>query len=289
VATRRDLDDPATIHRVGEAVGCGPRLQLLAALTEADSKATGPSAWGSWKAELLALLVDRVAHVLAGGDISDVPSESFPTGDHLARMLESEDRIEGRDQVLTVVTEDHPGVFSRIAGVLALHGLDVLRASAYSSEQGRALAEFHVSDPIRSQVPWGRVVADLELVLDGRLALSARLAERAQTYARNRPPSSRPAAGAAIAVAVRFDNQASDGATVIDVHTPDRIGALYRITRAFSELDLDIRSARVETLGAQVVDSFYVRDRHGAKVTDKHALAEIERAVVHSLADGPTA
>ena len=58
---------------------------------------------------------------------------------------------------------------------------------------------------------------------------------------------------------------------------------LYRITRALAELDLDIRAARVETLGANVVDAFYVRDAHGAKIDDPSLLAEIERAILHSL------
>ena len=60
VATRRDLSDDATITGVADAVGSQLVLELLAALTEADSMATGPSAWGSWKAELVEELVDRV-------------------------------------------------------------------------------------------------------------------------------------------------------------------------------------------------------------------------------------
>ncbi len=82
-----------------------------------------------------------------------------------------------------------------------------------------------------------------------------------------------------------FDNQASADATVIDVYAPDRIGVLYRITRALAELDLDIRSARVQTLGAHVVDSFYIRDRQGRKITDDETLLEVERAVLHSVSE----
>src|SRR5205823_1833765 len=82
---------------------------------------------------------------------------------------------------------------------------------------------------------------------------------------------------------VRFDNDASEAATVIDVHAPDAIGVLYRITRALAELDVDIRSARVQTLGTQVVDAFYVVDRSGAKITDPETGAEIERAILYHL------
>ncbi|HEX2700487.1 MAG TPA: [protein-PII] uridylyltransferase [Acidimicrobiales bacterium] len=277
VATRRDLDDPATVDRVAAAVGTVDRLNLLAALTEADSLATGPSAWGPAKAQLVSRLVTLAAHVLGGGDSAALPTPAFPNAQQRALLAAGGQHIDGRDEVLTVVTDDHPGVFSRVAGVVALHGLDVVAASAYSSDDGRALAEFRVSDPFRSVTPWPRIVVDLEAALEGRLALDARVAERAHTYgrgtARLRP---QPAT-------VSFHADASAVATVIDVEATDGVGVLYRITRALAEFDLDIRSAKVQTLGGRVVDAFYVRDRSGAKITDPALLTEIERAIVHSL------
>jgi [protein-PII] uridylyltransferase len=78
----------------------------------------------------------------------------------------------------------------------------------------------------------------------------------------------------------------SASTTVIDVHVPDQIGLLHRITRVMAELDLDIPPAKVETFGAQAVDSFYVRDLRGAKMLDQRALVEIERAILHDLGDG---
>jgi [protein-PII] uridylyltransferase len=86
---------------------------------------------------------------------------------------------------------------------------------------------------------------------------------------------------------VTFDDDASTNATVIDVRAPDAMGVLYRITRALTELDLDIRSAKVQTIGHHVVDAFYVRDAGGNKITDGHTLGELERAILHSL-DGST-
>jgi len=282
-ATRRDLDDPVTIRRVAAAVGSASRLRLLAALTEADSLATGPLAWGPWKADLVARLVERVARQL-GEEAGMGATDSFPTPGQLARLTAGGQQIEAAGNRLTLMTDDRPGIFSRVAGVLALHGLEVLAAAAHSG-QGRALAQFQVTDPFRDELPWPRVVADLELALQGRLALSARLAERARTYGRTRrvPSVGRPAA------TVRFDDEASAEATVIDVHATDGIGVLYRITWALAELDLDIRSAKVQTLGAQVVDAFYVSDGRGGRITDPHTKGEIERAILHALADPPAA
>ncbi|MCU1462475.1 MAG: glnD [Acidimicrobiales bacterium] len=283
VATRRDLDDPTTIERVAAAVGSVERLELLAALTEADSTATGPTAWGPWKAGLVDQLVERVTQVLAGADPRGVIRESFPSAEQLARLAAGGRRFETNADCLTVMADDRPGLFSRVAGVLALHGLDVLRAAAYSTDEGRALEEFHVVDPVRDEVPWERINADLERVLLGRLAINARLAERARTYDRTRPRAPSITRGT-----VHFDNEASATATVIDVQATDGIGVLFRITRALAELDLDIRSAKVQTLGEQVVDAFYVRDSSGEKITDPHQLGEIERAVLHSLATDAT-
>ena len=276
VATRRDLDDPATIRSVAEAVGTVDRLRLLAALTESDSLATGASAWGAWKADLVRHLVERTAEYLQDGE--SLAPEPFPSASDLARLALGGRHIEAAGAVLTVMNDDHPGLFSRVAGVLAMHGLDVLAAAAYSSEDGRALSEFRVADRMHDEPPWPRVLNDLDLALDGGLAVKARVSARARTYARNAPRSRKPARRC-----VTFDNHASEGATVIDVRAPDAIGTLYRITATLAEFDLDIRSAKVQTLGHEVVDAFYVRDRSGAKITEQARLDEIERAILHVL------
>jgi [protein-PII] uridylyltransferase len=277
VATRRDLDDPTTIERVAEAAGSVERLHLLAALTEADSLATGPAAWGSWKEGLVRTLEERTAHVLGGGALGEVVAEEFPDARQRALVAEGRQVIEGDDDVLTVVAGDRPGLFSRVAGVLALHGLGVLGAAAWSSDDGGALAMFTVERPATRPVEWTKITNDLERALTGRLALNARLEERARTYSRRRP------VGPGVSTNVTFDNAASAKATVIEVAAPDSMGLLYRLTRALAELDLDIRSAKVQTLGVQVVDAFYVRDGSGQKVSDGQQQAEIERAIRHAV------
>lgn len=287
VATRRDLDDPTTIELVAKAAGDTATLRLLAALTEGDSLATGPAAWGGWKAQLVHDLVDRTAHLLDGGSIDDVPRDEFPTAEHLERMAAGGQVLDGRDDTLTVVTTDRPGVFSRVAGVLALHGLAVLDANAYSADAGSAgagmaLARFRVESAFGPVVPWDRVVRDLEAAFSGRLALTARLDERARTYANRRSTSATP-----VRTGVAFDDRASRVATVIDVLAPDSVGLLHRITRALAELELDIRSAKVSTLGPQVVDAFYVRTADGEKLTDDVLQREVERAILHAVSSGP--
>jgi [protein-PII] uridylyltransferase len=188
--------------------------------------------------------------------------------------------LRGEDDRLTVVTPDRPGVFARVAGVLALHGLNVLGAQAHSDEEGMAASEFRVVAPAHGPVPWSSVLADLERALDGRLALEARLAERAKAYDR------RTLGGIAGPPTVIAHNDASSNATVLEVRCPDRTGVLYRIASALADMLLDIRHAKVQTLAHDVVDSFYVRTAAGAKVTDPAHLAEIERAIVHRVSAG---
>jgi [protein-PII] uridylyltransferase len=279
VATRRDLDDPATVATVVAAVGSAEVLELLAALTEADGVSTGPAAWSPWKADLVRALVTRVDHVLGGGRSQEV-AEPFPTAAQRELLAAGEQRILCEGSQLTLVCTDRHGLFNRVAGVLALHGLDVLDAAA-ATEGTMALEVFRVESSLGPAFSWPSVAQDLERALDGRLALRARLAERARRYA-----SGKRLAAARVETEVRFDLAASGDATVVEVHAADAVGVLYRITRAFADLDLDIVSAKVQTLGPMVVDSFYLRDAAGAKIADQTTLAEVERAVLHALEEG---
>jgi [protein-PII] uridylyltransferase len=277
VATRRDIDDPATIDGVARAVASREVLGLLAALTEADSLATGSAAWSEWKAGLVRALVARVDHVLGGGAAREV-SDEFPSAEQRALLAAGAQTIRTAGDRLTVVTPDRHGLFSRVAGVLSLHGLGVLDA-AVASEGGWAIEVFRVESSFGPTFTWDRVVADLHLALAGRLAIRARLADRVRTYGDRRarqPADTEPE--------VRFDLDASEDATVVEVHATDGLGVLYRITSALADLDLDIVGAKVQTLGPQVVDSFFVRSSDGAKVADPAVLTEIERALLHALA-----
>ena len=253
-------------------------ISLVHALTEADSIATGPAAWGQWKAGLVAQLVRRTAHVLRGGDASEMVEVPFPTVEHRALLAERRLIVQGEAGTLTVVAPDRPGLFSRVAGTLALNGVDVVDASAHT-EAGMALEVFRVKSVFGDEPNWPRVRADVERALAGRLALRARLAERARTYPAPRATNARPKPPR-----VLVDNHTSDLATVVEVEAPDGIGVLYRITQALLECDLDIVNAKVQTLGSDAIDAFYVRDGFGAKVEDHAYLAEIERAILHALA-----
>jgi [protein-PII] uridylyltransferase len=270
-ATRRDLDDPATIARVARAAGDPTTLHLLAALTEADSRATGPSAWGAWKAGLVADLVVRTDKMLQG--------ETEPVGPDpilsAHRDLMEEVRRTGQPSVslqppqVIVAAPDRRGMFSSVAGALALNGMDV-RAANVSGEDGVGVEVFTVEVARGTWPDTAKLRDDLDAVLSDRMPIGERLSERERVY-----PLRRRTAALDPGRDVAIDNEASETATVVEVRAPDEIGLLHRITRALFEADLDVVSARVSTLGATVVDAFYVRESTGTKVTDPERLAQI--------------
>lgn len=279
VAMRRDLADPATIDLVAGLVGSVERLDLLYALTEADSQATGPSAWGTWKQELVDELVERTRHVLGGGDVADVTWRLFPDAETLTTMAAGEVAISRTDDLVTVVSPDSAGTFSQVAGVLSLHGLDVLTARAHSDEQGMAASQFRVASPT-GEINWRSLKSDLRKALSHELAIEARLAERAKTY-RRRTKLQAQAPGPP---RVKFIEGGSSNATVVEIRALNEIGILHRITKALSELGLDIRHAAIHTIGMEVVDTFYVRTRTGELVTNSSYRKEIQRALLHAVA-----
>jgi [protein-PII] uridylyltransferase len=270
-ATRRDLDDPTTIARVARAAGDRVTLHLLAALTEADSRATGPSAWGAWKAGLVADLVERTDKILLG--------EAEPVGPDpilsAHRDLIEEVRRTGQPSVslqppqVIVAAPDRRGMFSSVAGALALNGMDVRAANV--SGKDRVAVEVFTVEMARGNWPDTRKLRkDLVDVLSDRMPIAERLSERERVY-----PLRRRTAAHDPGRDVNIDNEASETATVVEIRAPDEIGLLHRITRALFEADLDVVSARVSTLGETVVDAFYVRESGGTKVTDPDRLSRI--------------
>ncbi|KLR61072.1 UTP:GlnB (protein PII) uridylyltransferase [Actinobacteria bacterium IMCC26207] len=276
IATRRDLDDPATIEGVAKIVETPDRLALLRALSEADGVSTGETSWGPWKAQLVEQLSSRVANLLNGVEEHSERS-SFPNDEQRLLMQTPGIHISVQGERITVVCPDRLGAFFRVAGALALHDLDVVGANVYS-ENGVALDEFQVTVGGSAVLPWDDVRADILKSLEGRLAVQARLEDRVRR-ARRRPlrgPSQFPSR-------VRFDNDATAGATVLEAVGPDRIGLLYGLTRALADLDLNVSSAKIHTMGEDVIDTFYLTLAGGGQVQDPEHQDEIRLALMHVL------
>ncbi|WP_406145687.1 [protein-PII] uridylyltransferase [Streptomyces sp. NBC_01012] len=300
-ATRRDLDDPATVRSVATAVGNASTLELLHALTEADALATGPAAWSAWRASLVADLVTRVAALLAGEEPPEpeplAPSaeqerlavEALRTGEPVLSLhTRAEPAAEdgGPEPVgaeLLIALPDRPGVLPAVAGVLALHRLTVraadLRAVELPTELGESagllVLSWRVAAEYGSLPQAARLRSDLVRALDGSLDIRARLAEREAAYPRRRGVKAPPPRVSVAAAGSRL-------ATVIEVRAQDAPGLLHRIGRALERSEVRVRSAHVSTLGANAVDAFYVTDRAGEPLAPERAAevaGEVEKAL----------
>ncbi|HEY4605221.1 MAG TPA: [protein-PII] uridylyltransferase [Blastococcus sp.] len=282
-ATRRDIDDPATIDRVAATIGHDAAvLQLLHALAQADGAATSASAWSPWKAHLVAALVARVQGRLGGGPVPEPEPVLHPTepqvtvnqletsGTEGAVTVGIEDIADG--QQVTIGAADRPGLLSTCAGVLALNQLDV-RAAKMSVEDGYGTGVFAVR-PRFGRAPVPEILADgMRAALEGTLPLAARLQQREADYRQN--------AGRTAPPRISWHNGEVTGTAtgIVEVRAADRAGLLYRLTAAIAEGGLDVTSARIETLGGDAVDSFYVCNPSGSPV-DPDQRARVDDALV---------
>ncbi len=255
-ATRRDLDDAATPTRVVETLegaapgSAGLLLDLLAALAEADSLATGPGVWSPWKRALIGDLAARCRALLAGEPLPVAPAP----GGAVAAAVVADGRPHvaftdpGPPAVVEVGMPDRRGSLAAAAGVLALHSLEV-HAAELGTAGAAAVFAFTVSPRFGGLPDPALLRTDLGRVLDGSLALPDALARKERDYA---PTAAEPPAPPRV---LWFDDEAT-GAVVLELRGTDRIGLLHRIAAALEACGADLRWARVATLGASVVDSF---------------------------------
>jgi [protein-PII] uridylyltransferase len=199
---------------------------------------------------------------------------------------------------VTVVAPDRPGLLWRAAAVLASHRLAVRSANA-TSHGAMAVTAFTVAHPYGDPPDAALVTSDLRRALAGDLDVAGRL-ERQGRIAAPPQPRGRPALaprsgspgraaprsaspGPAAPPKVTLVDDASRTATVIEVRAHDAPGLLWRIGRALGECGLDVRAARVETLGAEAVDVFYVAGADGGPVTDPATRGQIAAQVLAAL------
>jgi [protein-PII] uridylyltransferase len=276
-ATRRDIEEPTTVHRVAKTVDNDVvLLELLHALTEADSLATGPGMWTEWKAGLVAKLVSRCRQVMQGKGFS--PPEPL---DQQQRELVATAVRTGHGEVLishdgnmaTVVlaVPARTELLAPAAGVLALHSLEVHTALLRSHGNGRA--GIFIASPKFGSLPDTALLREqFSRAVAGGLALEQKLAAKERDY-------QTPVRVVAKPKVLWFDDETSgQNNVVLELRAPDRIGLLYRVAGALQACDAEVRWAKVATLGGAVVDSFAVAPRGGR--LDQAWRQRVEQAVI---------
>lgn len=276
-ATRRDLDEPATIRRVLDTIDNDPVvLEVLHALSEADAMATGPGVWSDWKAALTDKLVRRCRTLLAGDQL---PAPEPIDASHPLAAVAVEAAVGGGVQVLldasvtpaevTVIAPSRRGVLSCAAGVLALNSLQVHSATV-RVYLGSAIDVFAVTPRFGSLPDPALLREQIVRALDGSLSLPDRLTAKERDYPVKVDADSPPPR------VLWFDDEATGG-VVFELRATDRIGLLYRVAAALEGFNPDILWAKVSTLGTSVVDSFCLATPTGT--LDAPTRRHIEQAI----------
>ena len=265
VATRRDLDDPATIAAVTGVVRDAATLDLLTVLTESDAEATGTAAWTRWRAGLVHQLADTARHRLLPADAPVVPTPQYQGGAALGAEpfrveVVAQDEEETR---LLILAPDRLGLLADIAGALTLAGLPVRGASAWTGTDGVAVSRWDVP---AADVDMTRLGIRYRQLLEGSGELRHRL--DATAASRGVPPVARAPAGA------------SSSATVVEVRAGDRRGLVWAVCDIFARHGVNVRTAHLDTLGPQTYDVFYLVGPAGQPLPDPltaAVVADIQR------------
>ncbi len=192
--------------------------------------------------------------------------------------------------LVKVCTWDRAGLFSKIAGSFSAVGLNILGAQIFTRTDGVALDTFFVNDALTGNLATreqhekfdsllDRVLTGAEVDLPALIRRHIVAHPRYQAYTGERIPTQ-----------IRLDNEASEGRTLIEIETEDRLGLLYTISQTLAELALDISAARIVTERGAAIDSFYVRELDGSKVVSVERQLLIEdrlRSAIHRLDIAP--
>lgn len=291
-AARRDVDDPGVVKQTASQIENVDLLRILALLSVADAQATGPDMWSPWKESLLRSLVAKVEPLLAGtssdleGELLDdlqtrLPEvhrmtierhlEAMPPGylarfgtelaaHHLRLLTPPPEGGEVRTAVIAgapvstvvVATVDQPALLAAVAGVLALHNLNVLEARAVTRSDGLVVDTFRVEDALGTDMVgpgrWPAVREDLGLAIAGKTDLAARLEAKRDAY-----PSKQAISTPDVRVGDKY----------IDVRASDRVGLLSDLAAAMSELGLEVQLAKIDTRAGEAIDVFEVDNPQG--------------------------
>ena len=179
------------------------------------------------------------------------------------------------------VLSDHPGLFARFAGALALVGANIVDARTYTTKDGFATAVFWIQDaegrPYEdNRLP--RLRTMIARTLNGEVVASKALADRDKVKKRER--------AFRVPTNISFDNEGSEIYTIIEVDTRDRPGLLFDLARTLADANVSISSAVIATYGVQAVDTFYVKDMFGLKLHSKAKQEALERKLRAAISAG---
>jgi [protein-PII] uridylyltransferase len=183
----------------------------------------------------------------------------------------------------TICTFDTNGLFSKITGVMAANGINILGAQIFTGKNGKILDILQVNSAqgflITDESRWQKVEADMTDVLHGTVQVSDLV------HKRQRPTLLQAKSARHFPTRIEIDNEVSEEYTVIDIYAHDKVGLLYLITSTINQLGLYIGVSKISTKVDQVADVFYVRDIFGHKIVSEEKLEEIRTTLAWAIDD----
>ncbi len=306
VAFRRNLNDPETLDNFVSLFSNQKELNYLYLLTYADLSAVSPVVWTSWKSQLLeelykkscAMLSEKLSgkELLYENTLAMIEDPEIANNDVLRSHIESiddagylqlytlEEINEHLDEIedgkpvsiffkeensftsITIVAKDSDSILARLCGALSISDLNIHYAKIFTRKDGIIIDNFNVTD-----FKFNKLVEEENYSLIKRNVIAALLNEFHITQEFNKLKSrwwriENKLFKRKEKTEISFEEY--DNYSIIEVHAPDRIGILYQITRKMNELGLVVYFAKIATKSDDVVDSFYVLDRNGNKITD---------------------
>ena len=270
-ATRRDLDDPATVASVVAVIPDLQTLELLQALSIADGQATGRGAWSTWKENLLNELFLRVRSALSDNTVASQP-EFTDEQREFALTGELRVQIEERnpDYAIEVIAADRPGLLSIVAGVLHMERFDVRSARTKTIGNSAIMKWIVTPNEFAAEISSEKIKNTIKEALNDSTELSNRVSRKIQDY------TSAPSIPVPKPIIETFMDAATD-ATIIEVRSHDRPALLFGIGEAITKSNIDIRSAIVTTLGAEAIDTLYVTEISGGALSSERAEEVVAR------------
>ncbi|WP_299372086.1 [protein-PII] uridylyltransferase [uncultured Kiloniella sp.] len=193
----------------------------------------------------------------------------------------SEVRVDTYRQIteVTIYTADHPGLFSRVAGALAVSGASIEGATIHTLKNGMALDSFYIADAhTKGMINDPERLATLETAIEKSLTGELKTAKLLKNLPTRLP--SRVHNALKVKPRVLVDNKASESYTVLEINGQDRPGLLYYLTQALTKLGLLVHSARIATYGVRAVDVFYVQSALGDKVSSEQKVKNIQKKLL---------
>lgn len=268
IATKRDLQDPATIEFVKIKVENSDFLELLYALTLSDAAATGPLVNTQWRNNLITQLYEKVKLQLTPDQ--QVQPTSVIFDEELNLQSETDLFVDIKNQgvntQITVAVNDQNGLLSKIAAALSLNHLEI-RSAKTKTINNKAITIWQVN-PVYGDLPDIKIIeADIRNSLSGSMDTFEKLESRA-SYQRINPELSQ----------TRIDEirDIQIDQTLLEVRTHDRVGLLATLAQVISQKDIVIQATIVQTLGSEAIDVFYLTEQNGEKLRPQRVAELIE-------------